>query len=95
VCDVTGGRKESNVSGEGSMQRIATLCPDLKRIRILTEDRHLEIFAREASGLKIEELDAHIAWSRESGINPIKINSLFYFQIYSNVRIDSSTVSRF
>ncbi len=59
------------------MQRIANLCPDLKRIRILTEDRHLEIFAREASGLKIEELDAHIAWSRESGINPIK--SFFFF----------------
>ena len=69
------------------MQRIANLCPDLKRIRILTEDRHLEIFAREASGLKIEELDAHIAWSRESGIKLIKINLLLFLTLYNRGKI--------
>ncbi len=34
------------------MKRIAELCPNLKRLRILTEDRQLEIFATEAAGGK-------------------------------------------
>ena len=51
------------------MTRISNLCPELKRLRVLTEDRSLEIFAREGSSLKIEELDAHIAWSLAFGFD--------------------------
>ena len=54
---------------EGTVTRISNLCPELKRLRVLTEDRSLEIFAREGSGLKIEELDAHIAWSLAFGFD--------------------------